>query len=104
MEQVLGSEGLLADGDSRDNLDIETISTLLSSNIVVHLFNSFNTRESSVFLVDIVSIILGVESDGDTVVLDGGALTFEDFVEGNDFTIGTFNLKERKVSKVKGKK
>ena len=97
MEQVSGGDSLLADGDSGDNLDIETISRLLSSNVVVHLFNSFNTRESSVFLVDIVSIILGVESDSDTVILNRVLLTFKDFMEGNNFTIGTFNLK-RKIS------
>ena len=92
LEQVSRGEVLLGDASNRDDLDVEAVNGLLRSDLVVHLLHSLDTGHGSVLLVDVVGVVLAVESEGDAVVLDSLGLVLENLVERNDLTSSAFDL------------
>lgn len=99
--QVLGQE--LSDVLSLDiifgfkfnnlqNVNRSKSSSVSSSQVRVHGFDSTNSGNISVFLVHVVGTRSRVVSDPDTKVLDLGWLVFRDDVQRNNFTRSLLNL------------
>lgn len=73
-------------------MDGSESSSVSSSQISVHGFDSTDSGDVSVFLVHVVSTGSGVVSDPDSKVLDGGWLVFSDDVQRNNFTRSLLDL------------